>query len=331
MNPTEKMEMQVAERDDGTAMVAGLPEDTAPAVVEKPPTIGVPENSDDGQEDGTEDEDDLLEQKRAARREERRLKKQLHREKAKESTHHIEVLRRQNQELADQVARLSERTSGAEMARVDKAIEDAQVKVQYAMMKISQATEARDGQAMARAQQDWYESKRELESLEHGKSLAVKQLSQPPRSNVVPANETVQEYIRQWTNRNSWFNPQRGDVDSQIVKLIDAEVAKEGYDPASQEYWDELDDRLEERLPHRYTKRDNDAEITAANTTTNRRRSAVTGTGRDNAPTGKPGQYEISAERVRAMKDSGAWEDSVRKKRMIEYYMKHDRENKEVK
>ncbi len=42
------------------------------------------------------------------------------------------------------------------------------------------------------------------------------------------------------------------DEDSAIVKVIDQRLAAEGYNPATEEYWVELDNRVARRLPHRY-------------------------------------------------------------------------------
>lgn len=81
MTPTEKMEMQVAEEQDGSA-VAQLPEEDLP--VEELSDGGEVEKqrNNDSEDD---DKDPDREAIRAARREERRLKKGIHREKAEKA------------------------------------------------------------------------------------------------------------------------------------------------------------------------------------------------------------------------------------------------------
>jgi hypothetical protein len=126
MNSTEKAEMQVDELDDGGAAVM-LPEG------EENPQDRSAESAQDHDDDHDDeptgrkgdDVDPEREEIRAARREERRLKKQIHREKAKESNYLINALKKQNSELADRLASVERKTNGAELARVDKAIEDA--------------------------------------------------------------------------------------------------------------------------------------------------------------------------------------------------------------
>ena len=156
MNPTDKMETQLAveELQDGGAAVQ-LPDG------ESNPQSGADEHDDNDLDAGTSSADDEDREKiREARREERRLKKQIHREKAKESNSLINALKRQNSELSNRLAVVERKSSGAELARVDKAIDDAGVQVEYAKMKLSEAVAHQDGEGVTRAQELWYESKR---------------------------------------------------------------------------------------------------------------------------------------------------------------------------
>jgi len=164
MNQTQKMEMQIDEEQDGSAVVT-LPEgEQSPQVddfkEEKSEYRDDDDDGDEGYKDGGDVEDER-EALRAARREERKLKKQIYREKVKESNHLIAALKKRNDELAERVALMEKKTSGAELARVDKAIEDAGVQVEYAKMKMQEAVANSDGVALTRAQEMWFEAKRQ--------------------------------------------------------------------------------------------------------------------------------------------------------------------------
>jgi predicted phage gp36 major capsid-like protein len=165
MNSTDKMEMQVDEEQDGSA-IALLPDSDKSLLPEfnEEDSQGKPELEYGADDDSNEDavEDDEREALREARREERRLKKQIHREKTKESTHLISALKKRNDELAERLAIIEKKTSGAELARVDKAIEDAGVQVEYAKMKMQEAVTSSDGVALTRAQEMWFEAKRKM-------------------------------------------------------------------------------------------------------------------------------------------------------------------------
>lgn len=315
MTPTDKMEMQVAEEQDGSA-VAQLPESEAPEPVELAEG-GEVNDSNDGL-----DSDPDREQIRAARREERKLKKQIHREKTKESSHLINNLRTQNQQLAERLAHLEKRTSGAELARVDKAIDDTEVQIEYAKMKMREAVANQDGDAVVKAQELMYESQRKVESLKSIKDQATRQMSQPPKPTMNVPDPSVQRNAAAWMERNKWYDPQAKDMDSEIAQRLDKKLTDEGYDPSTQEYWEELDDRVAKYLPHRMEsdmgkKKDKP-----------KYRSIQTSSGRESASSSGGVDFRLSADRVQAIKDMGAWDNPDQRAKMIKSYAKYDRENK---
>ena len=319
MTPTDKAEMQVAEEQDGSA-VAHLEDGEAPEAEEK---VELAEGGDVEPPDSNDglDSDPDREQIRAARREERKLKKQIHREKTKESSHLINNLRTQNQQLAERLAHLEKRTSGAELARVDKAIDDTEVQIEYAKMKMREAVANQDGDAVVKAQELMYESQRKVESLKNIKDQATRQMSQPPKPTMNVPDPAVQRNAAAWMERNAWYDPQAKDMDSEIAQRIDKKLTEEGYDPSSEDYWDELDDRVSKYLPHR-----TGSAAPAARPAQQRPR--VTGSGRESAPSGRANEFRLSPDRVQAIKDMGAWENPDQRAKMIKSYAKYDRENK---
>lgn len=318
MNPTEKLEMQ--DEADGGAVV-NLPDDQ-----ENPQVLAEGGEVDNHPDDtaGVDDDDPDREQIRAARREERRLKKQIHKEKASQSNHLINALKKQNQELSSRLANLETRTSGAELARVDKVIDDTQVQIEYSKMKMREAVSNQDGDAVVKAQELMYESQRKLEALKNIKENATKQMSAPKQNINVP-DPMVQEMAAEWMSRHKWYDPQGKNLDSEIAQRIDKTLTEEGFDPSSQDYWDELDDRLKKYVPHRFTENRNQRDDRGQRTPP---RSIVTGSGRESAPNTRSNQYAISPSRVAAMKEAGAWDDPVRKAAMVKRFIEYDRQKK---
>lgn len=317
MNATDKLEMQVAEEQDGSAL-AQLPE-----TEENPQELtegGEVNQHDDDLTDADANDPDR-EAIRVARREERRLKKQIHREKASQSNHLISALKKQNQDLAGRLANLETRTSGAELARVDKVIDDTGVQIEYAKMKMREAVTNQDGDAVVKAQELMYESQRKLEALKNIKENATKQMSSP-KQNINMPDPQVQRHAADWMSRNIWYDPQGKDMDSEIAQSLDKKLTAEGFDPAAEEYWEELDDRLARYLPQHYS---------SAGTkprTPGRPRSIVTGSGRESVPAGRANEFRLSPERVTAMKEAGAWDDPTRKAAMVKRFVDFDRKNK---
>lgn len=317
MTPTDKMETQLAveELQDGGAAVQ-LPEGE-----ENPQSSAQNDDNHDNNDDHHNDDgetDAEREKIREARREERRLKKQLHREKAKESSSLINALKKQNSELAGRLAAVERKTSGAELARVDKAIEDAGVQVEYAKMKLSEAVSQNDGQGVTRAQDLWYEAKRKLESLENVKQNATRQMTQPQQSNVQAPDPLVQKMASEWMEDNPWYDPKGGNEESEIAQIIDKKLTSEGYDPTSEDYWDELSDRMARYLPKQGQ----------THKPMQKPRSVMTSSGRETTATTKSNEFRISPDRVAAMKESGAWDNPELKMKMIKRYAEYDRQQK---
>lgn len=329
MNPTEKLELQVAENQDGSAVVQLPPGEldnqqrSEPEDGQDGDDFGTPnqssnDNIPDNGDDGVDPEREAI---RSARREERQLKKQLHREKTRESRHLITALRKQNQDLAERLALVEKRTSGAELARVDKAIEDASVQVEFAKLKMNEALTAQNGVEHARAIESWFESRRKLESLQAMKDAASKQNSQPQQN--IP-DPVVKEMATRWMERNAWYDPEGKNIESGIAQRFDKQLHDEGFDPTSEEYWEELDERMKKYLPQQQNSSYNSAE----NGRTERRRSPMTSSGRDSISSAKPGEFIISPDRVAAMKEAGLWDNPKLRQKAIDSYRAWDRQNR---
>ena len=128
--------------------------------------------------------------------------------------------------------------------------------------------------------------------------------------------------MQSWLKKNDWYDPQARDTDSRIAKVIDQELAADGWDPADPEYWDELDNRLSARFPHRYASKGGN---------TQRRSAGPTASSRTSNPAGaKPGTITLSRERVQAIKDAGAWDDTERRNKMIRAYASYDRQQQRI-
>jgi hypothetical protein len=256
----------------------------------------------------------LREQKRAKRR----ARKDYHKQVAAEKDVKLTLLERQNQELLERLSVLEKKSHGSDIARLNKALEDQHARILFAKQKIAEATSTGNGELLTSAQEMWFEARRQFEALEAVKKKAVA----PQRQRTIQAPDPqLQKYANEWMGRNAWYDPQGGDPDSRVALTIDQAMAEEGWNPKSPDYWDELDNRLQKYLPHRYT-----GEESERPTRTSRPRSAVTGSGRENASSsGGKNTFTLTPEQVRAMKDAGMWDDPDKRAKMIRRYAQETR------
>jgi hypothetical protein len=277
------------------------------------------DESQEDSEDGDEDEDER-ERIREARREERKLKKELSKQREASAKHKISALERRNEELARRLAAVESTASSFQFAQVDKAIEDEATRVEYAKMKLLQASQAGDAEGQVEYLEQLQESKQRLAQVQAYKKQQLENAKRPKQNVPNPVTQEVQRNAQSWLGKNKWYDPQARDTDSRIAKVIDQDLASEGWDPADPEYWDELDNRLSARLPHRYS----------AKTGTTPKRVSPTASSRSANPGGKTSNSMVlSPDRVRAIKEAGAWDDVARRNKMIKAYAEYDRQNKQ--
>lgn len=174
----------------------------------------------------------------------------------------IEELRQSNQALTERLARLEGASVQNAAATVEQRIVDSQRRMETAKIAKREARAAENDDAEFAADEALYAARRELEALSAYKARmaeAVRASAARPKAEDngggLPAEARV--HAARFTRKHgAWYDPQGGDEDSLIVHAVDAAVAKDGFNPNEEEYWDELSSRLRKRLPHRFTKDD---------------------------------------------------------------------------
>jgi hypothetical protein len=327
----------IKEQDDGSvlAKVNDLPEefgDDEPKELKDGGTVTQDSEHNNENDDSDEEKDDSdaemhgksdeeREQIREARREERRLKKELKKQREISAKHKITTLEKRNEELARRLAQIENNQSSFRLAQLDKTIEDEATRIEYLKMKMLQSAQINDAASQIDYLDQLTDAKQKFQQLQHFKKQQLDNTQKPVAQNVPnPISSEVQQNATRWLKKNSWYDPEARDTDSRIAKVIDQDLASEGWDPSDSEYWDELDNRLSARLPHRYT---------ANGKSTSPKRGGPTASSRvSNTSSAKPNTITLSRERVQAIKDAGAWDDPERRNKMIRAYASYDRTNK---
>jgi len=320
----DKKELEIVEAQDGSAIVA-LPEEM---LVED---INDEQNGFEREKEGGEvtsdsdaDHPDDDEEIREAKRNRRRAKKDLIRKTNQEKDLRLQQLQRENEEFRRRLNDVERNSKSEQIYRIDRNIEDAQTKLDYAKMKIAEATHNQDGNAMVEAQMLLQTASKEFDQLRQIRNQADREMKRP--QNQQPADPQVKRLAEDWIRRNPWYNANLSDPDSKIAKKVDEIMANQGWNPADPDYWDEFDSRLQKEIPHRYNS-DNDDESRSVR----RPRNVVGSAGREASAAyggSNRSQFILSPERVKVMKEAGAWDNPVRKAKMIQSYIAFDRANR---
>lgn len=319
----KELALETIESDDGSAVVEVDEKMLEPNDVEEQNGFERAKEGGavaDATDDDHPDDDDEL---RNAKRNRRRAKRDLVRKTNQEKDVQLAALKRENDEFKRRLGQLERNSKTEGLIRIDKNLEDANYRVEYAKLKLAEATQNGDGQAMVEAQTLWQAANDEVRQLAQIRRQADQELKQPQQQQ--PADPTVQRLAQRWMSRNAWYNPSASDPDSRVAKKIDELMGAQGWDPTDPDYWDELDSRLHKELPHRYNETNDEDSRNVR-----RPRNVVGSSGREaSAAYGGSNrtQFVLSPDRVKAMKDAGAWDNPDRKAKMIKSFIAYDRQN----
>lgn len=303
----------VGDDEDIIVEIDDEPEEGSSPVVEKEPQDK--EDDEDDEDDGVPDEDDegsATEDKRRSRAAERRRKREKARFERESLQREVASLRNQNAESQRRLENLDKRTVSQDLSQIDAAIGQASHASQQAEREIAEAVAAGNGVVVVEAQRKWYQAAKAIEQLVEIKKRAQQQPS--PQQGVDPV---LRANFDAWHARTPWYDVTRKDPDSSVTFAVDNSLAAEGWNPRDPGYWDELDTRLKRYLPHRYQQKSQD--------TDDRQRAKPPTGGTSKNSTLKPNQVRLSPERVAAIKEAGAWDDTEQRKKYIKRYADYDK------
>lgn len=244
---------------------------------------------------------------------ERRKKRREIARRAKEAAElKIEMLQRQNEEMLRRLAAIEGTTHQSAVQTLEQKIAAARAEIAQAEHVIAKATEAGNGEDVVAAMRIRDQAIAQAQQLEYAKQQAAQ-----PRAPQVDPN--VVNYAKEWMQANPWYDPQGRDRDSALTKAIDAELAREGYNPASREYWEELTARVADAFGE-----DDEPQQRKASERP-RRKAPPTGNTREHAPQSTKREIYVTPERKQAMIEAGVWDDPVARNRMLKAYQAYDR------
>jgi hypothetical protein len=311
-------EIKISEEKDGSLTVE-LPDSM---LAEEPEQEAAPKAEAAPAEDDDADHPDDTDAVREARRARRKAKKEYIKRVQNEKDERLAAQDREIQEMREQMAAFKREIEAKRLAELKKAMEDEEARIKYAKIRLKEATDKADGTALVGAQEAMMAAKDRYDQ------LAAMKAQQEQQAQVYQAAESpmVQKYAKRWMEKNSWYDPEGGDPKSRMAKQIDAQLAREGFNPATQTYWQELSARVETELQDE----ESDAYTDSTYETPRKRgpKSVVTGSERETGGGGSRNTFTLSVEQVRAMKEAGFWDDPKMKAKMVARYAREAAQRK---
>ena len=251
---------------------------------------------------------------RARRREERKNRKQQQREREDSFRRELSARDAIISEMRTKLDAIERRNSGAEVAQIATAKKQAEQAYSFFKDQIKVASETGNHAAVADATENMMKSQRRIDEITHIERAITQRQAQPQALDPRLLNNAAE-----WMKRNTWYDASRPDQDSMITMTLDQQLAREGWDPTTKEYWAELDARIKKYLPHRA----NRAKVASV-----RPKSVIAGSGQGTSGgTSNAGSYKLSAERVQALREAGLWDDPKQRTEAIKRFRDYDKQH----
>jgi len=310
-----------------TALTEKDPEEGELIPVETPIEEPKVEAGAGGEDDDDDDDDDSGDDARLAASEDdsddevtsahrrRRAQRRDGRKRARERTEReLAMVREQNAELLRRLTAVESHAVGTSEQSLQAQLEAAANEVRMAENIIARATEAGNGDDVVAAMRLRDTAQVKVQQL-FGSFQQVQQARQQPQ-----VDPRVATHAKEWIDANPWYNPAGTDRDSALTKSIDAALVKEGYNPATRVYWEELTARVSEAFGE-------GADGPAAAKDSGKRKGPPTGNTREHAPASTRKEIYVTPERKQAMIEAGVWDDPVRRQRLLKSYQDYDRQS----
>jgi hypothetical protein len=284
-----------------------------------------------------ESEDDDKPRKRESSKERRERAKKAHSRDRLE----LEYWRKRGEALEKRFMEMEQRQSHTETSAIDTRINTVSSQLANARRVMADSLKAPNGTGADQYEEAlkiYDELREQLGELKGSKKQHVQRsqerAQEPAREEPadVKPHPRVVTNARDWASKHKWFSFDGDDEDSAIVRTIDEKLAKDGFDPTEDDYWEELTARVKRRLPERFKKGvkarpadddemdDEEDEREVRNSTGPKFSSG----GRERPL--KKGEVYVSAERKQAMKEYGVWDDPTARNRMLKKYAQWDAE-----
>jgi len=312
----------MARKDDVLIEDDEQPQEELVIVEDEPDEQLEPEDHEDGEDeriaqepqDGNEDERAEIRERRRKEKHERRDRrdKAITRDKIE-----LDFLRKRNDDLERRLTAQEQRSHVSDLNSYDAHIGQASNEIQMAERVIAKAIEAGNGEDVAQALRFRDQAMAKLQQLNYAKQQTAQQ---QPRPDPNQLDDLTMSYAKEFIDENPWYDPQGRNEESAVVIAIDQSLARDGYDPQSEEYWDELRKRAARRLPEKFGQPKR-AERTP-------RGGPVVGSGKEHAPASTRREIYISPERKQALIDAGVWDDPVLRQRYVKRYADYDKQNR---
>ena len=176
---------------------------------------------------------------------EKRIRQLIRQRKEREEK--IDELIRQNEELKQNLDKKEQEVTNVASRGVGASENQLNQNIELARQAYLQAFDEGDKEKVLAAQEILNSAQADLKTVQGYKATLAKRMEQASQKEEQPQiaqqTPTYDPKANEWAQRNDWFG--QDTIKTAAALAIDAELKGEGYDPNDEEFYEEIDRRLE--------------------------------------------------------------------------------------
>ena len=163
----------------------------------------------------------------------------------KERDEHISTLIQKNEELSQTLRTKDREVSDFSKLTLDASEKQLTDKLELARTVYMEAFEEGEKEKLLKAQEMLNEAQADLKAVSSAKQQyeeVPEPVQQPEVPQYTPPQQTTNPMAESWAAQNSWFG--QDNIKTAAALAIDAELKGEGYNPGEEEFYQEIDNRM---------------------------------------------------------------------------------------
>ena len=176
---------------------------------------------------------------------EKRIRQLIRQRKEREEK--IDELIRQNEELKQNLDKKEQEVTNVASRGVGASEKQLNQNIELARQAYLQAFDEGDKEKVLAAQEILNSAQADLKTVQGYKATLAKRMEQASQKEEQPQiaqqTPTYDPKANEWAQRNAWFG--QDTIKTAAALALDAELKGEGYDPSDDEFYEEIDKRLE--------------------------------------------------------------------------------------
>lgn len=209
----------------------------------------------------------------------------------KEREEEVEQLLETNKKLSETLKQKEEEVFNVSKNSLEASEKQLTDKIDLARQAYLEAFEEGDKERVLKAQEMLNDAQLDLKNVTSVKSRYSEEYSEPVQQEApAPAPRRRDRRAEEWAGNNEWFGQDK--VMTAAALAIDADLKEQGYDPEDEDFYDEVNNRIQEAFPHKF------GEVQErVQENTNKPAQVVSGASRSSPSAGK--KVKLSKEDVR--------------------------------